>query len=401
MQGERHFRVRIAATDGSVRWQQVQAPEAGALAQRLGVDAARLLAVHEVEPVMPVTPSAPRRTAGGARARLFAHELSVLLEAGIPLLEALHTLNEQAGGGGALDGVIARVAEGARLSDALAAEPAAFDALFVAMVAASERHGQLAPTLRAHAAYLQWSDTLRARLVAAAIYPSALLAAGGAVLLFLLLFVLPRFAGVFDGIGAELPAASRALMAFGQAAAQHRGATLAGAGGVIAAVLLLVRTPRARDALLAAAWRLPALARPLRTIALARLYRTLGVLLGAGVAAVEAMRLAEGPLAAPLRPALARARARVDAGERPSQALDAEALATPVARRMLKVGEGSGRLAPMLERAAAFHDEEIERLSEIVTRAVNPALMLVMGVVIGGIVVLMYLPIFTLMEQVQ
>ena len=395
MQAERSFRVRVAGPDGSARWQQVLAPDAAAVAQRLGVDAARLLAVHAVE-----APPA-RAAARGPRARLFAHELAVLLDAGIPLLEALQTLNEQASGAGALDGVIARVAEGARLSAALASEPAVFDALFIAVVAAAERHGQLAPTLRAHAAYLHWSDTLRARLVAAAIYPAALLAAGGAVLLFLLLFVLPRFAGVFDDIGAELPAASRLLMAFGQAAAAHRGPMLAAAALLPALLVLAARSRALRDALVAAAWRLPLLARPLRTVALARLYRTLGVLLGAGVPAVQALQLAEGPLAAPLRPALARARARVDAGERASHALDAERLATPVARRMLKVGEGSGRLAAMLERAAGFHDDEIERLTEIVTRAVNPALMLVMGVVIGGIVVLMYLPIFTLMEQVQ
>jgi len=92
---------------------------------------------------------------------------------------------------------------------------------------------------------------------------------------------------------------------------------------------------------------------------------------------------------------------QVRSGLRLSASLQAQGLATPVARRMLRVGESSGEVPAMLQRAASFHDEEIARLSDLVTRLVNPLLMLVMGVVIGGIVVLMYLPIFTLMEQVQ
>ena len=114
-----------------------------------------------------------------------------------------------------------------------------------------------------------------------------------------------------------------------------------------------------------------------------------------------ALKLLQSSLPLPLQSALQAATQSVSSGLRLSKALDAQGLATPVARRMVAVGEGSGELALMLERAALFHDDEIARLSELVVRAVNPVLMLVMGVVIGGIVVLMYLPIFTLMEQVQ
>ena len=103
----------------------------------------------------------------------------------------------------------------------------------------------------------------------------------------------------------------------------------------------------------------------------------------------------------PLQQPLMDAARAVESGQRLSLALHSQALATPVAQRMLRVGEGSGELALMLERAATFHDEEIAQLSELVTRAVNPVLMLVMGVLIGGIVILMYLPIFSLMERVQ
>jgi len=177
--------------------------------------------------------------------------------------------------------------------------------------------------------------------------------------------------------------------------------SLAIAGSLPLAAVFVWRHPAAGAWAGRQLWRSPFIGPRLRVLALARLYRCLSLLLGAGVPALPALRLADGVLAAPLRPSLRATTAAVGGGQRLSQAMQAQGLATPVALRMLRVGESSGEVAAMLERAAAFHDEEIARFSEIVTRTVNPVLMLVMGVVIGGIVVLMYLPIFTLMEQVQ
>jgi general secretion pathway protein F len=255
--------------------------------------------------------------------------------------------------------------------------------------------------LQDHAAYLAWSQALRGKLVAAGVYPLMLLAAGGAVVLFLLLYVLPRFAGVFETLGDSVPAASRWLIGFGVWAAAHPVLSVALALSVPAAAVAAARHAGARRALLQLAWRLPGLGARWRVVVLARLYRGLAVLLAAGVPVPVALRLVTAVVAAPLRPAVHAATAAVESGQRLSAALQAQGLATPVALRMLRVGEGGGELPVMLARAATFHDEEIARLSELVTRAVNPALMLLMGVVIGGIVVLMYLPIFTLMEQVN
>ncbi len=377
-----------------VRDVRVQAEHAGRVAEVLGIEPRRLMSVRPVAPV-----AAGRR--GRLNLRLFAQELSVLLQAGVPLLEALATLREKDAGAPVLDGVLAGLRDGLPLSTALARAPAEFDELFVAIVAASERSGHLPATLRDHAAYLTWSDALRARLVAASVYPLMLLGAGGAVVMFLLLYVLPRFAGVFDGIGRELPAASRALMSLGVAAHAHPVTALLLTLALPVAGLLVWRDPAARALAGRLLWRSSFIGPRLRVLALARLYRCLALLLAAGVPVLTALRLAEGVLPALLRPALRAAAAEVSGGLRLSQSLLAQGLATPVALRMLRVGESSGEVAAMFERAAAFHDEEIARLSDLITRTVNPVLMLVMGVVIGGIVVLMYLPIFTLMETVQ
>lgn len=392
-----------AGAPAGVRQAQVQADHAQAVSAALGVAPAQLLSVQLLDPSAGTAPPAWRRSAR-FDLRLFSQELAVLLQAGIPLLESLQTLREKEGAGaaaGPLVTVMAALREGLPVSAALGQAPQAFDPLFVALVAASEQNGQLATTLRDHAAYLAWSGALQDRLRAALVYPLLLLAAGGAVILFLLLYVLPRFAGVFDGMGRELPAASRWLIDLGVLAAAHPAMAIGLSLLLPVLAVVLGRWPAARAAAVRRSWQLPGLGARLRLVALARLYRTLGLALAAGVPAPAALRLQQAVLSAPLRPALARVLQGVNSGQRLSQCMQHEGLATPVALRMLRVGESSGELPAMLARAAAFHDDEIARLSDLVTRLVNPVLMLVMGVVIGGIVVLMYLPIFTLMEQVQ
>jgi general secretion pathway protein F len=398
--------VEPAAAGAPARQRQgrVQAAHAQAVSAVLGVAPAQLLSVQLLMNPAGAGPMSGWRRAARFDLRLFSQELAVLLQAGIPLLESLQTLIEKEGAGaaaGPLVTVMAALREGLPVSAALSRAPQAFDPLFVALVAASEQNGQLATTLRDHAAYLGWSGALADRLRAALVYPLLLLGAGGAVILFLLLYVLPRFAGVFDGMGRELPTASRWLIDGGVLAAAHPALAIGLALLLPALAVVAGRWPAARAAAVRGSWRLPGLGARLRLVALARLYRTLGLALAAGVPAPAALRLQQAVLSAPLRPALARVLQGVTSGRRLSQCMQDQGLATPVALRMLRVGESSGELPAMLACAAAFHDEEIARLSDLVTRLVNPLLMLVMGVVIGGIVVLMYLPIFTLMEQVQ
>jgi general secretion pathway protein F len=153
--------------------------------------------------------------------------------------------------------------------------------------------------------------------------------------------------------------------------------------------------------LLSRLWRLPLLGPKLHLLALAQFYRSLAMLLLAGVPVVPALQTARGVIAGHLQAQLDRCIAAVCTGERLSQTLEREGLSTPVSLRMLRVGERSGEMGSMLAQAAAFYDEELTRLSDLVTRLINPVLMLLMGLVIGTVVVLMYLPIFQLVEQVN
>lgn len=391
------FDVRYLDTTRRPARARVQAADAGSVARALGLPAASLLAIEPVK-------TAPLAARGGRfPRRQFAQQLAVLLRAGIPLLEALQTLRAQDNPppvNAALGGIIERVQLGESFSAALRSQPQAFDALFVAVVEASERSGQIEQALFEQASYLAWVEQLRGKLVAAAIYPVMLIVAGTAVVLFLLVFVVPRFAGLLEGVGGELPLASRALIAVGAFSGAHPTALLLITAALVA-VPVWAWTQGLREALLAQLWHLPLIGPRLHLLSLAQLYRCLAMLLLAGVPVVPALSNARGVAAPHLRAALDRATEAVRVGERLSSSLQREGLTTPVSLRMLIVGEHSGELGAMLAQAAGFYDEELSRLSDLVTRLVNPALMLVMGLVIGTVVVLMYLPIFQLVDQVQ
>jgi general secretion pathway protein F len=398
------YHVQLHQPPAAPHWRRVEAPDESSLPAVLGVRAAQLLAVRHDAPTRPIVPGRRSRPAR-VDARAFAQELALLLGSGVPLLDAVETLAERNSSAAApLSRVQAALREGRTLSQAMAeaGEPGApaFDEVLLALVAAAERDGQLASVLQHHAAFLAWSGALRDKLVAAAIYPALLMASGVAVIGFLVVFVLPRFAGVFEGLAVELPWGSRMLIAAGQAAAREPVLAALFAALLPLAVVAGLRLPGARRWWLQRLWQLPGLGPRLRTVALARLYRAVGLLGAAGVPLPRALHLAEPVLDAPLRPALALAREGVAAGERLSAALQRQGLLTPAALRMLRVGERSGEVPAMLTRAATFHDEEVSRLADWVAKVVNPLLMLVMGTVVGGVVVLMYLPLFTLMEQV-
>ncbi len=400
------FQVQVHQPPSAPCWRTVEADDEASLPALLGLPASGLLAVRRSGPL----PRArgvvwPWQRKARLDARAFAHELSVLLGSGVPLLEAVETLAERnAAAAPGLARVQAGLREGRTLSQAMAAAgddgEAVFDDVLLALVAAAERDGQLVGVLRHHAEFLAWSGALRARLVAAAVYPALLLSSGAAVIAFLVVFVLPRFAGVFEGLAVDLPWGSRVLIAIGQAATREPWLAAALALLLPALLLAALRAPAARAWWQQRMWQLPGVGTRLRTVTLARLYRCTGLLASAGVPLTRALELAGPVLDAPLRPALARARADVAAGSRLSAALQRQDLLTPAALRMLRVGERSGEVAAMLSRAAAFHDEEVSQLAEWLSKVVNPLLMLVMGAVVGGVVVLMYLPLFTLMEQV-
>ena len=335
----------------------------------------------------------------GFPATLFSIELLSLLKAGLNLVEALQTLAEKDDGGErgeVLCSILAAIRRGEPFSQAAAALPRHFSPLYVATVKAAERTGNVAEALGRYIAYQEELERVRKKVVAASIYPAILMAVGGLVLAFLMFYVVPRFARVYDDMASTLPFFSRLLLLFGNFVPENGFLVV---GFLVSAALLAawaLSRAGTRAWLNARLWRIPALGSRMKVYQLARLYRTTAMLLHAGIPAVRALDMTHGLLAAHLRPQLARARRLIEEGHAMSAAFGAAGLATPVAARMMAVGERSGDMGHMLGEIARFHDDEVARTIEWFTRAFEPVLMALLGVAIGGVVVLMYMPIFEL-----
>jgi general secretion pathway protein F len=344
----------------------------------------------------------------GARAAfpllLFSQELLALLDAGLNLTEALATLHAKQADGPARDlmlDVLQAVREGRNYSDVLATHPAHFPEVYVATVKAAERTGDLPQALARYIAYQLQFDALKKKLVSAAIYPVMLLVVGGFVTLFLLGYVVPRFSAVYESSGRPLPWLSMTLLSFGKLIYSHWQIALLAFISLLGLTGWAASRPAGRQWLTAQVLRLPMLARKASEFRMARFFRAVSLLLAAGIPLSRAMGMVTGLLAPSQQRALAQARTGIEQGLSLSAALQAAGLSSPVADSLIKVGERSGQMAEMLERTARFHDEDFGRWVDWASRLLEPILMAVIGLVIGTVVVLMYMPIFELAGSLQ
>jgi general secretion pathway protein F len=343
---------------------------------------------------------------GGERfpVALFSQELRVLLNAGLPLPEAIDTLaqkEKRTDWRSIIERLVEVLREGQTFSSALEEFPQIFSPLYVATVRSSEKTSDLAPALGRYVAYAAQLEAIKKRVVNASIYPMLLIAVGGIVSLFLLLYVVPRFGRIYEERGSALPLFSRLLLTWGGAVDKHAPVVLSILGGLILLGAYALRLANVRTAIGDALWRLPALGERLRMYQLARFYRTIGMLLRGGTPLVGALDMGGELLHPLLRERLARASQAIREGRGVAQSMEANGLTTPVALRMLNVGEKSGNMGEMLEQIAAFHDEEMARWVDWFTRLFEPILMAIIGLVIGAIVILMYMPIFELAGNIQ
>lgn len=344
------------------------------------------------------------RRAPAFPAILFSIELMSLLEAGLNLVEALQTLAEKEASGerqAVPAGMLAAIHRGEPFSGAVAAFPQHFSPLYIATIKASERTGNMREALGRYIAYQEELERVRKKVISASIYPAIVTLVGALVLAFLLFYVVPRFARVYEDMADTLPFFSRLLLGFGNFVGQHAFLLLSLLLGVAFLAVWAASRPRFRAWLNARLWRIPALGARMKTYQLSRLYRTAGMLMRAGIPALRALEMAHDLLAAHLRPSLARARQLIEEGRPMSAALGAAGLATPVAARMMLVGERSGDMGQMLSQIARFHDDEVARFVDYFTRAFEPILMAVLGIAVGLVVVLMYMPIFELAGNIK
>ncbi len=388
------FAVRTLAPDMSIARMTVDAlDEADARRQ---VEA-RGLFVSAVEPLRAA--GLRKRRGGTLSLVLFSQELLALLTAGLGIVEALEALLEKEaseGTRGVLERLLGGLREGKRFSTVLSEQPDLFPPLYIGIVRAAEGTSDLPRSLSRFIDYQQRIDVVRAKIVSAAIYPCILLLVGGGVSLFLITYVVPKFAEVYQGAGRDLPWMSKMLLGWGQFASGHTTLLLAGLGSVAALGVIGWRR-LARDGgigrLMA---RLPGIGERIRIYELSRLYLTLGMLSEGGITIVHAIETVQSMVSSTVRASLVAARQDIEAGQPLSSAFEAHQLTTPISLRMLRVGERTGDMGPMLTQSAAFYDGEISRWIDRFTRTFEPLLMAGIGLIVGAIVVLLYMPIFDL-----
>jgi general secretion pathway protein F len=358
---------------------------------------ARGLFVSAIEPVQ--APLLRRQRGGKLSLVLFSQELLALLTAGLGIVEGLEALLEKEASPatrGVLERLLAGLREGKRLSTVMAAQPALFPPLYVGIVRAAEGTSDLPRALERYIEYQQRIDTVRAKVVSASIYPAILLLVGGGVSIFLMSYVVPRFAEVYQGAGRNLPWMSRLMLDWGQFAGRHAGGLLIGFLAFVTIAAWAIRRALKQGGAARLLAKLPGIGERARIYELSRLYLTLGMLNEGGITLVNAIDTVQGMVSPGVAGGLKAARAAIEAGRPLSDAFEANGLTTPISLRMLRVGERTGAMGTMLTRSAAFYDGEIGRWIDRFTRTFEPLLMAAIGLVVGAIVVLLYMPIFDL-----
>lgn len=336
---------------------------------------------------------------------MFSRELLSLVEAGLSLVEAIELMSYKSKEKEAtrvLDQLLQHLREGLSLSAALAAQPDIFESMYVAIIRSSELTGDLEQALGRYLEYYKQSNQVREKVISASIYPVILLLVSSIVVLFLLGYVVPRFSHIYEDLGSDLPWMSRMLMQWGQLVEAQSAILLAGFLLFVFGGLYLIRQTTTRRNIQMLIWRAPVIGEKLHLYELARFTRTLAMLLAGGIPFVSALDLVGGMLSQPgLQRGLEQASRQVREGRQVSDAFGENALATEVGVRLITVGERSGELAQSMERIARIYEDQVTRWVEWFTRLFEPLLMAFIGLLIGLIVVLMYLPIFELANNIQ
>jgi len=330
---------------------------------------------------------------------VFNQQLHSLLAAGQTVVDAIEVLgqNDRRGRHRAIyDTLLQGLRHGNQLSDAMAALPSVFPPLYVAMVRASETTGTVGAAIRRFMLYQRQVDDIRSKLMAAATYPAILLGVGFLVISFLMLYVLPRFSAVYDEVGQARSGAAGFVQLWGGFVRHNTLLAWSGLFFVGALVATLILHPAARGAVYRKILSLPWIGERVWVLQLARLYRTLGMLLRSGVSVLAAMRMTLASMPSGMQADLGAAVLAVSQGRPLSQVMAECRLSTEVAQRLLVAGESSGNLDEMMERIADFYDEETAMWIDTAGRLIEPALMLGIGAIVGAIVLLLYSPIFDL-----
>src|SRR5438477_3605111 len=349
------------------------------------------------------------KTAGGSVALqdlvIFTRQLATMIDAGLAMVQSLSGLAEQTTNKimrDVIKDVCARVEGGDSFSEALQKHPKVFNRLYVCMVAAGEKGGLLAEILARLAVYLENAARLRKKVKSAMMYPTVVTVVAILITCFLLVKVVPVFGEIFSSFGSKLPAPTQFLLDISNFVKSYIILIILAAGAAIYAWFYFIKTPVGREFWDSRRIRLPIFGSIAHKICLARFTRTLASLVRSGVPILEVLGIVSQTVGnVVMEKAIKTAATDIERGESISAALGKHPIFPNMIIRMITAGEQTGKIDNMLERIADFLDEEIETTLSGLTALIEPILIVFLGVVIGGMVICMFLPIFKMPEIVN
>ena len=334
---------------------------------------------------------------------IFTRQLSTMVGAGISLLEAIDVLRDQAESPGmrlTCETVADKLRGGSDLSAALESCPKVFNTLYVSMVAAGEVSGQMDIVLDRLADYQEASDELVKEVKAAMTYPVISMCLVLAITAFLMLYIVPTFAGIFEEMDAELPALTAFVLGTSDWMRANVVTMVLIAGVVIGALVAFKKTPRGTKVFDILQLRVPVFGPLLKKVALARFSRTFGTLIKSGVPILGTLDIVAKTAGNEVIAEAVRASSvAVSSGDLLSEPLSESKVFPPMVVRMIAIGERSGALETLLEKIAEFYDREVKAQIKSLTSLIEPILISVMGIIVGGVVMSVFLPIIDIVGQ--
>jgi type IV pilus assembly protein PilC len=395
------YTARETATGREIRNSVEAATEQAAIAALLNRN---LLVVSIQEKI-----SKKGRTKGGrvqlADLVVFTRQLATMIDAGIAIVQALQALADQTGNKVMRDtirDICTRVESGESFSEALTRHPKAFNRLYVSMVAAGEKGGLLAEIMARLATYLENSERLRKKVKTALMYPTAVTIVAICITVFLLVKVIPTFKEIYSGFNSALPGPTQFLMNISDLMQHYLILFVVAAAALVWGWLYFIKTKPGREFWDGRRIKLPIFGPIAHKICLARFTRTLSSLVRSGVPILEVLQIVSQTVGnVIMEKAIKNAALGIERGESISGALGKNPIFPTMIIRMLSAGEQTGNIDNMLERVSNFLDEEIDTTLTGLMSLIEPMLIVVLGVVIGGMVICMFLPIFNLANIVS
>ncbi|MBA3500098.1 MAG: type II secretion system F family protein [Deltaproteobacteria bacterium] len=334
--------------------------------------------------------------------QIFTRQLATMIDAGLPLVQCLEILSSQTPNkifARILGNIKSSVEQGSTFSDALRRHPKVFDDLYVNLVAAGEVGGILDTILNRLAVYIEKAVKLRAQVKSAMFYPIAILVIAIGVIAVMLVKVIPTFEAMYKDMGpsAKLPAPTRVVMAISHGFIAKWYLYVGGLFGFIVAMVMMRRTERGGEIFDRVMLRLPVMGPTLRKIVVARFTRTLGTLLSSGVPILDALDICARTAGnRVVQAGILKARDKISEGHDMAGPLTESRVFPSMVVQMIGVGEQTGAMDQMLQKIADFYEEEVDAAVTAMTSLIEPIMMALLGIVVGGLIIAMYLPIFSL-----